>query len=38
MTASGATNMNIYPQEDDEKNPVSIYPIALGTWLTVFSI
>ncbi|KAL4922724.1 MCM2/3/5 family-domain-containing protein [Aspergillus aurantiobrunneus] len=22
MTASGATNMNIYPQEDDEKNPL----------------
>lgn len=22
MTASGATNLNVYPQEDDEKNPV----------------
>lgn len=22
MTASGVTNMNVYPQEDDEKNPV----------------
>ena len=22
MTASGATSMSIYPQEDDEKNPV----------------
>lgn len=23
MTASGVTNLNVYPQEDDEKNPVS---------------
>lgn len=23
MTASGATSLNVYPQEDDEKNPVS---------------
>lgn len=23
MTASGATILNVYPQEDDEKNPVS---------------
>lgn len=22
MTATGATNLNVYPQEDDEKNPV----------------
>ena len=22
MTASGATSLNVYPQEDDEKNPV----------------
>jgi DNA replication licensing factor MCM3 len=22
MTASGATSSNVYPQEDDEKNPV----------------
>lgn len=24
MTASGVTNMNVYPQEDDEKNPVCV--------------
>lgn len=24
MGASGATSLNVYPQEDDEKNPVSI--------------
>ena len=23
MTATGATSLNVYPQEDDEKNPVS---------------
>ena len=22
MTASGATSLNVYPQEDEEKNPV----------------
>lgn len=25
MTASGATSLNVYPQEDDEKNPVGAY-------------
>lgn len=24
MSASGATSLNVYPQEDDEKNPVSL--------------
>lgn len=24
MTATGATNLNVYPQEDDEGNPVSL--------------
>lgn len=24
MGASGATSLNVYPQEDDEKNPVSL--------------
>lgn len=23
MTASGATSLNVYPQEDEDKNPVS---------------
>lgn len=24
MTATGATALNVYPQEDDQKNPVSL--------------
>lgn len=30
MTASGATNLNVYPQEDDEKNPVRMVALKLG--------
>lgn len=29
MTASGATSLNVYPQEDDEGNPVSTLPFLL---------
>lgn len=38
MTASGATNLNVYPQEDDEGNPVCVYGLYLWRryfiWLT----
>jgi hypothetical protein len=30
MTANSATSLNVYPQEDDEGNPVSFPKSALG--------
>ena len=34
MTATGATVMNIYPQEDEDKNPVSVSTQTQHMWLT----
>lgn len=34
MTATGATSLNVYPQEDDEKNPVCRWTHRVGwQWL-----
>lgn len=39
MTASGATSLNVYPQEDEDKNPVCIpFSISQPSWFLIIRL